>query len=309
MTISVIICTRNRPDDLAACLGSLGVQTRLPSEVVVVDASDGEAACERVREWAAGAPIAAVKLLRAAPGLTRQRNLGVAAATGDVVTFLDDDVVLARDYLAAIAELFELDPALGGAEGAVALAPLRGRRRLANALAAFFLMNSIGRRRGVKRSGFVTVDPWPRAVRPVDCLAGCNMSYRREVLAGFRFDEWYDGYGLGEDEDFSYRVSRRHRLVQTPSARLVHRLSPVGRERLPKLHEMTTVNHHYFVKKNLPPGPFTWLCFLWSELGLCLAVLKTGDLAAIGGKLRGIRRILRGPGPSGSAASRREVMA
>src|SRR5439155_19574698 len=103
--------------------------------------------------------------------------------------------------------------------------------------------------------------------------------------------EWCDGYGLGEDQDFSYRVARTARLAQTPYARLEHRLSPVNRERLPALHEMTAVNHYYFVQKNLPPTLGTWLAFAWSELGEFLSVAKTGNGAAITGKLRGYRRI------------------
>jgi GT2 family glycosyltransferase len=291
-SLSVVICTRNRPDDLAACLASLDGQTRPPEEVVVVDASDDDGPARRVAAWAGSTRAPRVRVVRAAPGLTRQRNLGVRASRGEVVTFLDDDVVLAPGYLAAIAALFAGDPALGGAEGVVETPPLHGRRRLVNACRAAFGMNTLGRPRGVKRSGFVTYDAWPAAVQAVDCLVGCNMSYRRAVLDRFRFDEWYDGYGLGEDCDFSYRASRAFRLVQTPDARLVHRVSPVARERLPALHEMGRVNHYYFVRKNLPATPRTWLCFAWSELGELLAVAKTGDRAALAGMLRGWRRVL-----------------
>jgi GT2 family glycosyltransferase len=290
ITVSVVICTRNRPDDLAACLASLATQTRRPSQIVVVDASDDGEPRRRVEAWEASGID--VRYLRAAPGLTRQRNLGIAATTGDVVTFLDDDVVLEPSYLDAIAELFEVDPALGGAEGTVAMEPLRGRRRLVNAFRRVFLMNALGRPRGVKRSGFVAYDAWPRTVQLVTSLVGCNMSYRREVFRRFRFDEWFDGYGLCEDQDFSWRVGRVHRLVQTPHARLEHRLSPVARAKQPALHEMTAVNHWYFVQKNLPPTALTWLAFLWSELGELLSVLKTGDRPAIAGKLRGYRRIV-----------------
>ena len=293
IAVSVIVCTRNRPRDLAACLRSLVGQDRLPSELVVVDASEGDASRDVVEAVRAAGAIADVRYLRAAPRLTSQRNLGVAAATGDVVTFLDDDVVLASDYLARIVELFEADPLLGGAEGTVATESLAGRRRLANAFRRLFLMNSLGRPRGVKRSGFVAYDPWPRRVQPVTSLVGCNMSYRREVFERFRFDQWFDGYGLGEDQDFSYRVGRTYRLVQTPYARLEHRLSPVARERTPALHEMTVVNHFYFVRKNLPPTPRTWACAVWSELGELVSVLKTADRAAIAGKLRGYRRVAR----------------
>jgi GT2 family glycosyltransferase len=295
MKLSVVICTRNRPDDLATCLGSLAVQTRRPDEILVVDASDDEQSARRVAAWLPAGALPAVRVLHCPPGLTRQRNLAVVHARGDVLTFLDDDVVLAPGYLAAILALFELDPGLGGAEGVIQTAPLRGRRRLANAYRAFFRMNALGRPRGVKRSGFLTYDPWPRSAQLVDCLSGCNMSYRREVFDRFRFDEWYGGYALGEDCDFSYRVSRAYRLAQTPHAHLEHRMSPVARQRRPALVEMARVHHYYFVRKNLPRTPLTWLCWAWSELGELLALVKTGDLATVRGALRGYRRLLARP--------------
>ena len=289
LSLSVVVCTRNRPGDLAECLASLARQTRPADEVVVVDASDGGASRAVVDGLSERLP--GLRHLSTVPGLTRQRNLGVAWSSGEVVTFLDDDVVLERDYLARIADLFALDPTLAGVEGTVAIPVPRGRRRLANAFRGFFLMNSLGRPRGVKRSGFVAYDPAPRGVQPVTSLVGCNMSYRREVFARFRFDEWFAGYGLGEDQDFSYRVGQRLKLVQTPHARLEHRVSPVARASLPALHEMTVVNHFYFVAKNLRPTPLTWLAFAWSEVGELVSVLKTADRASIVGKLRGWRRV------------------
>jgi len=268
-----------------------------------VDASDGDESARCVAAWSAARALPTVRVLRTSPGLTRQRNLGVTHTTSDVVTFLDDDVVLEPGYLEAILDLFSVDSGLGGAEGVIRMLPLRGRRRLANAYRAFFRMNGLGRPRGVKRSGFVTYDPSPRTVQLVTCLSGCNMSYRRAVFARFRFDEWYGGYALGEDCDFSYRVSRVWRLAQTPHARLEHRVSPVARQRRPALVEMARVHHYYFVRKNLPPAPFTWLCWAWSELGELLALVKTGDAATIAGALRGYRRLLARP-PAPRRASR-----
>jgi glycosyltransferase involved in cell wall biosynthesis len=122
LTSSIVICTRNRPDDLGACLGSLDAQARLPDEVVVVDASDGEASRMRVAAWAAASPVGRQRHVAAAPGLTRQRNLGIDATAGDVVTFLDDDVVLEPGYLAAVLALFERDRGWAAPRG-------RSRRR------------------------------------------------------------------------------------------------------------------------------------------------------------------------------------
>jgi GT2 family glycosyltransferase len=290
LAISVVICTRNRPDDLAACLASLAGQSRPADEIVVVDASDDDRSGVRVAAWHGPCPVV---YRTASPGLTRQRNRGVELARGGVLTFLDDDVVLEPGYLAAIAACFAADPALGGAEGTIAHPGLRGRRRLGNALRGLLLMDNVGRRR-VKRSGAVAYDPAPGAPRRVDCLSGCNMSFRRSVFARHRFDEWYDGYGLGEDLDFSYRVSREWPLVQTPAARLEHRQSPAGRERLPRLQEMSALNRYRFVRRHLPAGPLTWAAFAWGQVGELLSLLKAGDRAALGGRLRGYRRILAG---------------
>ena len=44
-----------------------------------------------------------------------------------------------------------------------------------------------------------------------------------------RFDETLSGYAWKEDIDFSYRVSKRYVLVQTPRARIDHRKSDVER--------------------------------------------------------------------------------
>ena len=47
-------------------------------------------------------------------------------------------------------------------------------------------------------------------------MPGCFMSARREA-ASVRFDEKLGAYALAEDEDFSYRLSRRGRLVYLPT--------------------------------------------------------------------------------------------
>jgi GT2 family glycosyltransferase len=290
LRVSVVICTRNRPDDLAVCLASLAAQTRPPDEVVVVDASDDGRSAACVAGWRGPCPA---WHHRAAPGLTRQRNRGVELTRGDVVTFLDDDVVLDHGYLEAVAARFIADPEVGGVEGTIAHPGLRGRRRIGNALRGLLLMDNVGRRR-VKRSGAVAYDPAPAGFRRVDCLSGCNMSFRRAVFDRFRFDEWYDGYGLGEDLDFSYRVSRVWPLVQTPAARLEHRQSPAARDRAARLHEMSALNRYRFVRRHLPPSLLTWAAFGWCQLGELLALVKAGDRAALGGRLRGYRRILAG---------------
>lgn len=230
LTHDVVICTRNRPDDLRDCLASLALQTRRADVVRVVDASDPDDAA-RVRELADQHADLPVVLTTAAPSTSAQRNLGVAASTADVIHFLDDDTVLEPGYLAAILRPFEADQAdlaspsavlgVGGQPTNLPEPPSGGlRARLVPGSTRPGAVLPSGR--GVLASGLAQTTE-------VDWLSGCAMSFRRAAIAAERFDEGQEGYVLGEDLDASYRIRQHGRLVVEPSARLEHRESPRNR--------------------------------------------------------------------------------
>lgn len=115
-SLSVILCTHGRPDYLQACLNGLGVQSQDGFEVLVVDSASPPVEAQRIAALATGA---GAQLLRAdAPGLSHARNLGLAAAVGAWVAYLDDDAVpdpgWAAALLARIAALPKDVAALGG---------------------------------------------------------------------------------------------------------------------------------------------------------------------------------------------------
>ena len=96
---SVIICSRGRPALLTDAVTAVLRMTLLPAEVVVVDQSD-----EQNTALAALVPESPVRVRYLwAPdrGLSRARNVGLAAASGDVLAFLDDDMLVAPDWLDA----------------------------------------------------------------------------------------------------------------------------------------------------------------------------------------------------------------
>lgn len=225
-TASLIIPTYNRVYDLENCLRSILTQTRRPEELVVVD--DG--ALDVVPLWddLQQAGISCKYVRKDKPGLTESRNLGVSLATKDILFFLDDDVILEPEYLAEIMKVYEydLESGIGGVGGAMTNKPpltlLRKIRRIWNI--PFFVC---GRQEGkVLPSGFGTdfgTTPYPLTTpTDVDFLDGGVSSYRKEIFREFIFTDAYRRYGFGEDKDFSYRVSRKFRLVFTPKAKLVH---------------------------------------------------------------------------------------
>ena len=106
LTLSVCICTHERPGYLRSCLESLRAQTIGVDrfEVVVVDSASSPAAAEQLRLVVAG--MANARLFRVEEaGASVARNLGVEACRGSHVAFLDDDAVAAPDWLERIIEV------------------------------------------------------------------------------------------------------------------------------------------------------------------------------------------------------------
>jgi glycosyltransferase involved in cell wall biosynthesis len=113
MTLSVVVPTRDRPDLLADVLRTLARQD-VALEVVVVD--DGSAIdLAPVVEPLGG------RLVRQAPaGLNAARDAGVAATHGEVIAFLDDDVLVAPGWARAVLDAFDATGCAGLA-GRIAL--------------------------------------------------------------------------------------------------------------------------------------------------------------------------------------------
>lgn len=95
--VSVVIPTCNRPDDLRRCLEALdSQQTPRSLEIVVVDNRPGPDS----PTTAIMRDFPAVRLLEEPrPGLSYARNAGFAAATGDILIAIDDDVVVPDGWL------------------------------------------------------------------------------------------------------------------------------------------------------------------------------------------------------------------
>ena len=97
--LTVIIPTLNEIAYLPQLLDALAVQTRLPDEVIVADAGSKDGTAELAR--ARGARI----INGGMPAVGR--NAGARAAKGDLLLFLDADVLPPPDFIARVLEEFE----------------------------------------------------------------------------------------------------------------------------------------------------------------------------------------------------------
>lgn len=109
MKISLVLATIHRTDDIGRLVASLCAQTVLPWELIVVDQNVDDRVVPYV-DQARGAGLAVQHLRLDKPNLSRARNLGIAAASGDVIAFPDDDCWYEPDLIAQVAQSFALHP-------------------------------------------------------------------------------------------------------------------------------------------------------------------------------------------------------
>jgi glycosyltransferase involved in cell wall biosynthesis len=108
MKFSLIISTIGRVDDLNALFASLSRQTFSDFEVIVVDQSGDDRLAPVVAAWQSKLRLTHVAMQ--GRGLSRGRNRGIELATGEILTFPDDDCTYPPDTLARVAAFFDSRP-------------------------------------------------------------------------------------------------------------------------------------------------------------------------------------------------------
>jgi GT2 family glycosyltransferase len=267
ITVSVIICTKNREESLSNCLESINIQSRIPDEIVIID--DGNLKFNKLSVAYSSLINKFIYIKKNEPGLTASRNLGSVTANGDIIMFIDDDVILDRGYIEAIMNTFNNDPEeiIAGVTGVLdihyswlVLAFLRFFGLDANKPGKI-LPSGIGI---LMRKGEVS------SQIKVEWLSGCNMSFRKDVFSFMQFNEKYKSYGWGEDKDFTYRLSKTRTLVANPKAILIHKKEQAGRIDEYNFGFMEIMNLHQFFIDYMQKNLINWLIHIWAIIGIIL---------------------------------------
>jgi GT2 family glycosyltransferase len=100
--LSVVIATRDRAAFLDRALGSLRDQhASRPFEVVVADNGSSDATQDVLDRWTARVEFPLHRVFEAEPNRGKARNAALARAAGDLILFIDDDVLLPGDFINA----------------------------------------------------------------------------------------------------------------------------------------------------------------------------------------------------------------
>jgi GT2 family glycosyltransferase len=197
--LSVLVPVRNGDATLRSCLEALLWGDRSPDELIVVDdrSSDGS------RELAEEVGARLVRREGADGGAAHVRNLGARTAEGDILIFVDADVVVHADTLALIEAEFSADPELAALFGSYDDDPPGGVVSRYKNLEHHFVHQHARR----DTSNFWT---------------GCGAVRRSVFLSVGGFDERYLGASI-EDIDLGWRMRRAgYRIRLCPEVQGTH---------------------------------------------------------------------------------------
>ncbi|HIK04018.1 MAG TPA: glycosyltransferase [Trichormus sp. M33_DOE_039] len=219
-SVTIAICTKDRPENLARCLQSLQELVKQYSqlEILVIDNAPSD---DRTQKLVDSLPW--VRYVREPkPGLDFARNQALQSATGEILAFLDDDVVVDRRWFKGLMTAWQENPDAAAFTGLVLPYELETEAQI-------LFEQRGGFRRGFQkiRYGQILLGNPLHPCGAGIFGAGCNMAFRREILLKIGgFDEALDtGAPLpgGGDLDIFYRVIRAgYTLVYEPEYLVFH---------------------------------------------------------------------------------------
>ena len=181
--VSVVVCTYNGSRTIRDCLDGASRLAYPDYEVIVVDDGSSDATAVIARQYDC-------RLIQTENrGLASARNSGLAAATGDIIAYLDDDAYPDPDWLTYLAATF-LRTGYAGVGGPNIAPPSDGP-----------IAECVARAPGGPVHVLVTD-------REAEHIPGCNMAFRKSCLDAIGgFDPQFRT--AGDDVDVCWRLQER----------------------------------------------------------------------------------------------------
>jgi len=223
--LSVVITsyTLDRLKDITALLDSVKAQTYNCLETILVIERSAEL-LERVRQYGEERAVPNMKVIfnYGEPGASASRNLGIKEAKGDIIAFVDDDVLLSPEWAEEMGKAYLEDDSIIGVAGSAE--PLWEDESMSWFPEELYWI-----------IGCTAWSGW-KGGQEVRSGAGLNMSFKREgieMAGGFlstlgprRNQDRSWAQGLAEDAELSLRIQRKtgKPIIYNPKVRLKHRV-------------------------------------------------------------------------------------
>jgi len=267
-----------RPKPLLQLLQSVKNQTFYPDEILIIDGSVNkdtenilnENECKNLKYFLVD---------QENRGLAKQRNFGINKVSdiAEVVCFLDDDTVLDPDYFKNLLATYGEFPDALGVGGYITNEVVweKATNGYVPKIKEFYFdgwKRQDGSRFTLRKKlnldsdcppGFSPLFSHGRSIGflpptdkiyQVEQLMGGVSSFRKSVFEKFSFSEYFEGYGLYEDADFTLRVAKTGKLYVNTAAKLLHFHNSSGRPNQYQYGKMVVRNGWYVWRvKNSKP--------------------------------------------------------
>ena len=270
----LLVATFQRHEILKECVTRALEQTRRPSEIVIIDASENwEASRDAIWKLAneSGLNVRLVYERAVEASTSCQRNQALAMSSVDVAFMFDDDTLMWPDCAEQILLVYELDAgarvlAVGAGTVDQRWAPSttddRGNGSLQGKRCA--PLQWLEHRLTSGGFNFLAYDklelkPLPDELRGLNVavenlISGYRLTIRRSIFPEFQFCERLKRYASGEDLDLTYRLGRKGVLINAFDAKVFHEKSPSGRLSRQVSTSLRCLNMMYLFRKNCHPA-------------------------------------------------------
>jgi glycosyltransferase involved in cell wall biosynthesis len=254
--VSGIIPTNSRSEILKRTLLSVGLQSCLPTELIIVDASTNNHTKDLCKEIENCFPFKIIYIKAKTLGAAPQRMEGIDLASQPIVWFLDDDIVLESDCTQRLWNGFLVMPNVGAVN-----AMITNQRYTTPGLVTRFMFRLMHGEKLPSYAGKLIGPAWnllpednetlPEWVECEWLNTTCTM-YKRSALPTPVFSDNFFGYSLMEDVALSAIIARKHTLVNARTARIFHDSQPgEHKNKLIDLSRMELVNRQYVMTQVL----------------------------------------------------------
>lgn len=295
---AVVICTRNRSDQLHKTLAHILIFPAITEWILLVDASDKP----NIAYLKFFNPTSKIKLihLESAASIPLQRNKAVnylSSTEVEIIHFIDDDFIPDKDYFSNLSAFMKSNSGCKIAGGIIS----NNQQQMSHLKLWHKLALLDSKKPGKLLFSGYTSEPQARndlndkSPFRVDWVSGCSMSVKYDVFNSIKFDERLKGYAQDEDLDFCLSQPPNNEIWVVPKSKGTHlRLSHITHEQRINKRETAIFNRYKILIKH-KKNPLRKIAFYFSNwisiLGMCRNWEKNRDFISI--SIRSLLKLIK----------------
>ena len=236
---ALVVCTLNRPTFLARLLHQIETQSFIPALVVVVDSSLNDESEQLVSQISASFPTCLV-YIKSLSGLPHQRNVGIRYTLASekhamiqILSFLDDDVIIPNNYFRKVVDIFSEVPEAICVGGYVPKSSITNNASFARRSLQLGSLNS-----GVVLKSGIAIPCNPSSrISICDWVPGGMQNISKIVFKHELFDGRVRMYG--EDLEFQLRIRKYGLILCSIDLPILHLEASISKEDLRSAYAYT----------------------------------------------------------------------